>query len=342
MRIQILDLINTQQDLLKYWWRVGLLADLLHDLDCDVDHLLKKDLKKVYLRYLKFRPDVVISVSEIGPFPILLKKLRLIRAPHVHDWTDDYTDINGKDYGVAFIAFCEYFTVANADFIITPSVYRKERCELWGKRVFYIPHGVDADFDSKEPASLSGNIKVVYAGEQSTKKNVDKLIAAVRGLDCDLYLLGETNNEFIAKAPPNVHFMGFVDRSQIPSYLKAADILALTPDDDSTLKMFEYIKAGSAILGTRGKIGYVLTHLENAYLTDDLARGLRELISNPSLRDKLAQQVRKIRVYTWNEVAHMLLDALSQAVEEYHASDWRNRQRKMGGRSLKSFLRDAL
>lgn len=342
MRIQMLDLITTQEDLAKYRRYFRLLADLFQKLGCEVDYLLKKDLKRVYLRYLRFKPDVVISVSEEGPLPTLLKKLRLIRAPHVHYWTDDYTDINGRDYGVAFIAFCEYFTVANADFIITPSVYRKERCELWGKRVFYIPHGVDADFAQQPPAELGGAVKVVYVGEQSERKRVDKLIAAADSLDCDLYLLGETNEAYQAKAPPNVHFMGYVDPSRIPSYLKAADILALTPDDDCTLKMFEYIKAGKAILATRGKNGYILTHLENAYLTDDLAKGLRELINNPGLRNRLAEEVKKIRVYTWEEVAQMWIDALNQAVEEYHAPDWRNRCRKVGGKSLKSFLRGAL
>ena len=342
MRIQMLDLMFTQEDLARYSRHFRLLADLFQKLGCEVDYLLKKDLKRVYLRYLKFKPDVVISVHEEGPLPTLLKKLRLIKAPHVHDWCDDYTDINGRDYGVGFIAFCEYFTVANADFIITPSVYRKERCELWGKRVFYIPHGVDADFAHQPPAELRGDVKVVYAGEQSERKRVDKLIAAVDGLACDLYLLGETNEAYRAQAPPNVHFMGYIDPSRIPSYLKAADILALTPDDDCTLKMFEYIKAGKAILATRGKPGYFLTHLEDAYLTDDLAKGLGELINNPDLRNRLAEEVRKTKVYTWEEVAQMWLDALNQAVEEYHASNWRNRRRKVGGKSLKSFLRNAL
>ena len=342
MRIQMLDLITTQEELDKYQRYFRVLADELQNLGCEVDYVLKKDLKWVYLKYLRFKPDVVISVSEEGPLPTLLKKLKLIRAPHVHCWTDDYVDINGREFGISFIAFCEYYTVANADFIITPSIYRKERCELWGKRVFYIPHGVDADFARKRPAKLEGTVKVVYVGEQSERKRVGELIAAVDGLDCDLYLLGKTNEEYQAKAPPNVHFMGYIDPSRIPGYLKAADILAMTPDDDCTLKMFEYIKAGKAILATRGKPGYFLTHLENAYLTDDLAKGLRELISDPVLRDRITEGVKKIKVYTWGEVAQMWLDALNQAMEEYHAPDWRNRHRKVGGKSFKSFLRSAL
>jgi len=338
----MLDLITTEEQLSKFKGRFQQMAALLPKFGCEVDHLLKKDLKRVYLRYLKFRPDVVVSVSEAGPLPAFFKKLRFMNVPHVHDWIDDYLDVNAKDYGISFIAFCQFFTVANADFIITPSIHRKVRCELWGKKVFYVPQGVDAGFDAKEPANLEGNIKVVYSGEQSERKRVDKLIKAVDGLDCTLYLFGETNEKFRMNAPPNVHFMGFVSQSELPRYLKAADILAISADDDCTLKMYEYIKAGRAILGIRGKLNYVLTHLENAYLADDLSQGLRELINNAELRNRLAQNVQRFKVYTWDEAARMYLDALTQGLEEYHASSRRDRRRKMGKKSLKSFLRSTL
>ena len=342
MRVQMLDLTTTEQDLSKYRGRFAQMAALLPKLDCQIDYVLKKDFKRVYLRYLKFKPDVVLSVSEGGLVPTVLKKLRLLNVPHVHDWIDDYLDINAKDYGISFIAFCEFLTVANADFIITPSIYRKERCELWGKRVFYVPIGVASDLDAKEPASLEGKVKVVYSGEQSERKRVDKLIKAVAGLDCTLYLFGEINENLRMNAPPNAHFMGFVSQSELPRYLKAADILALTPDDDCTLKMYEYIKAGKAILGMRGKLSYVLTHLENAYLAEDLSEGLRVLINNVELRNKLAQSAKRVKVYTWGEVTKMYLDALTQGLEWYHASGRRDRHRKEKTKSLRSFLRSTL
>jgi glycosyltransferase involved in cell wall biosynthesis len=312
------------------------------ELGADVDYLFKEDLKKIYCRYLKFKPDILISVSEEGPLPTLLKKIKLIRIPHVHCWTDDYTDINGRDYGISFIAFCEYFTVANADFIITPSIYRKERCELWGKRVFYIPHGVDVDSFSQSPVNLTGQTKVLYVGEQSDRKGVNKLIDACKNQDFELYLLGEVNEKYREKAPSNVHFVGFVAPSLLPGYLKAADILALSPDDDCTLKMFEYIKAGKAILAQRGKPGYFLTHLVNAYLTDDFSKGLNVLINDKKLRQYIENNVRKIRIHSWKEIAQMWLDTLTLAVEEYNDPNWSNRSRKMGGKSLKSFIRSAM
>jgi len=338
----MLDLITNKQATFLTNRSFYKLAILLRQLDCQVDYLFKEDFLKFYYKYLRVKPQVLISVSEEGPLPTLFKKCGLIRSPHIHCWTDDYTDIDANEYGISFTAFCEYYTVANADFIITPSIYRKERCELWGIPVFYIPHGVDANFDNQPAADLPGNIKVVYIGEQSARKRVDKLIAAAANLDCDVYLIGETNNTYKNVATPNVHFMGYIDYEKTPCYLKAADILALTPDDDCTLKMFEYIKAGKAILATRGKASYFLTHMENAYLTEDFSKGLRELINGSELRYKLAEGVKKIKVYTWEEVAQMWRDAIQTALEKFRDKNWRSRRRKVGHKSLASYIRSAL
>jgi len=284
----------------------------------EVDHVLKQDWKYFYFRYLKFKPDVLISVGPIAFIPSLLKKLKLIRVSHIHDWTDDNVDINGKEHGITRMALYEYFTIENADYITTPSIFKFERCKLWDKKVSYIPHGVDENFDKKEPVNLDGETKVLYAGEQSERKRVDKLIEAVKNVDCDLYLLGKTNEEFKKEASPNVHFMGLIPQNDLPDYLKAADILVLTADDDCTLKMFEYIKAGKAILGIRGRLNYVLTHLENAYLTDDLGKSLRELIDNKDQRLKLARNMKKIRVYAWGEIADIYIKTLEQIKGDYY------------------------
>jgi glycosyltransferase involved in cell wall biosynthesis len=303
MRIQIISHNKEKyaDNSARYRWHW--LPLYFEELGHEVDHVLMWDWKYFYFRYLKFKPDVLISVGPIAVMPSLLKMMRLIRAPHIHDWTDDYVDINGKVHGLTKMALYEYFSVEKADYITTPSIFKKERCELWDKPVIYIPHGVDLDFDGKEKANLDGKLKIFYGGEQSKRKRVDKLIDAVKGIDCELYLFGNTNEDFRKNASSNVHFMGQVKFTEMPSYLKAADILVLTADDDCTLKMFEYIKAGKTILGLRGRVNYVLTHRENAYLTDDLAKGLKELIENDELRKRLADNVKNMKINTWKDVA---------------------------------------
>ncbi len=316
MRIQIISHNKEKDSDTGFRMRWHWLPSFFEEAGHRVDHVLRQDWKYFYFRYLKFKPDVLISVGPIAIMPSILKKMHLIRVPHIHDWTDDYVDINGREDGITRMALYEYFTVENADHITTPSVFKKERCDLWDKPVLYIPHGVAPDFDQKEPATLGGNIKILYGGEQSKRKRVDKLIAAVRDIDCELYLFGNTNEEFKKNAPENVYFMGMVNYKEWPCYLKAADILVLTADDDCTLKMFEYIRAGKTILGLRGRVNYVLTHRENAYLTEDLAKGLKELIENEYLRNQLANNVKNIKINTWKEIAGEYMKFLERVVSD--------------------------
>lgn len=328
MRIQVIGHATEKDPPLKMRWHW--LPLYFEKFGHEVDHILKQDWKYFYFRYLKFKPDVLISVGPIAFIPSLLKTLKLIRVPHIYDWTDDIVDINGSEHGITKMALYEYFAVEHADYITTPSIFKYERCKLWAKKVFYVPHGVDESFDEKEPANLNGKIKVLYAGEQSERKRVDKLIEAVKDTDCELYLFGKTNEEFKNNASSNVHFMGLIPQNELPGYLKAADILVLTADDDCTLKMFEYLKAGKLILGIRGRLNYVLTHRENAYLTDDLGKGLRELLANDELKLNLTGNVKKIHVNTWEGIANIYMKTLEQIMEDYHGQGRANWRGEMG------------
>ncbi|MBL7206325.1 MAG: glycosyltransferase family 4 protein [Candidatus Aenigmarchaeota archaeon] len=282
----------------------------------EVRHILKKDWKKFYFKYLKFKPDIVICVGVIGAAVCFMKKLNLINVPIVNGCTDNWTEVMGRTHGIDRIAFLEHYAIKNSDFITTPSRAMEKKCELFGKKVFYIPHGIDKVFDNFDdimPAKLPGKLKVLYVGGATKYKRITSLIESVKGLDCDVYIIGKVDIE-IKDCPPNLHFVGQVDHKNIPQYLKAADILVLTPNDDSTLKMFEYIRAGKCILAVKGRVGYFLDHMENAYLTYDLREGLEKLIKDENLRERLAKNMRKIKIRSWEDVAKEYLEFLENVV----------------------------
>ncbi len=277
-----------------------------------VSFLGRKNWLSFYFDYLKFKPDVLIVTGIIGALAVFLKRLKLIRCPIVYGWNDYFTEVMGKKWGANRVAFLEYYTVRYADVIVTPSIFLYNLATTLGKEVYYIPHGVDKEIFEREKIKLPGKFVVLYLGDQTGYKRVDLIIDAVKGLDCELYLMDKVNDELIRRAGNNVHFLGWIDHEKVGSYLKVADVLVITSDQDSTLKMFEYCEAGKTILARKGRIEYFLTHLENAYITNDLREGLIVLMKDRALRERLARNLRKVRIYSWEEVGELHLKILQR------------------------------
>jgi glycosyltransferase involved in cell wall biosynthesis len=116
-------------------------------------------------------------------------------------------------------------------------------------------------------------------------------------------------------------FADRVPNTEVPYWIRAFDVaLAPFPRTDhyayfmSPLKLFEYMAAGVPILATNlPSIREVLRHGENAWLVPPsnpkaLAEGIRNLLENPDLAERLAQQARKdVRQYTWKRRAAVIL-----------------------------------
>lgn len=114
-----------------------------------------------------------------------------------------------------------------------------------------------------------------------------------------------------------VHFVGFVNRSEIPLYIMAMDI-ALQPavtDYASPLKIFEYMAAGVAIVAPdQPNIKEIVTHQKNALLfqtndREDISNKLLQLIQDPCLRAQIGQSAKetiKLKGYTWRSNAEKI------------------------------------
>ena len=266
-----------------------------------VTHLTKKDWKKFLFTYLKFKPHIIISTAYAGIIPIFFKKMGIVKCPIVHDWNDYYTEIFGRRIGLAKAAFLENYIIQNSDFLTTPSKYLLEKANIYGKRIKFIPHGVELNL-KLPPAKLKGKFKLLYIGEQTTYKRIDRIINAVKGLNCDLYLVGNINESFQKIASKNVHFLGRIPHEEIGAYIKAADVCVITADQEN-LKMHEYAKAGKIILAFKGRIQYFFTHLKDAYLTEDFRQGIKTLMTNTKLRKRLEKNIKIFPTFSWDKVA---------------------------------------
>ncbi len=294
-------------DHLPHWFR---------ELGHEVDIVARKEWPKFYIRYLKFKPDVIISVGLIAALPAFLKKTGLIRrAILVNDWTDYWTDMMATKYPLAWLAFFEHYGIQYCDFVVTSTIANLERCKLFGKKCYYRVHGVDLDFSKAGPIDLKGEFKILYFGSQEKSKRLDRLISAVnevsKKIDCHLYLIGKPNPDFQKIAGPNIHFLGFVSDEDAVSYFKATDIVAMTMDSDGSPKLFQYFRAGKPLLALHGKISNIMTHGENAYIAHDLQKGIMDLYEHPELRKKIAAGISKIPTKTWKDVAQEYLAVLN-------------------------------
>jgi len=273
------------------------------------------------IEYIKFRPDVILTYQQISMLPAFLKKIGFVkRAKVIHYWWDYYTEVVGRKWNPAISSYLEYYAVKNSDSIITNSRYLESIANNIGIKVLgFIPPGVESFFGKDKWKDLcpgDNAIKIIYSGEQSEYKGVDKLIRAVEDLKCDLILIGKANEEMQNIAGNNVYFLGEMHQIELCSYLARADIAVITSDQDSCLKMWEYIKMNKCILARKGRIGYILTHGQDAWLVDDFREGIIYLMKNPNIRQVLEKGTEKFKVDNWDENADKHLELIEREVNK--------------------------
>ncbi len=271
----------------------------------------KPDWVKFLSIYSEFKPDlIIVEWVPASLIPLFLRRMGVINCPITLNWGDYYAEMmdNNLKHPKFIVKLMEDYTIKNVDFITTVSRRNEKIAQKKGKTVFYIPHGVFSKYKKtkvnlEKLKTKKENISVIYLGEQSKWKKVDKIIEAVKGLPCDLFMFGKTNPDFQKIASKNVHFMGYVDKFEVKPILKQADILVNTSNQDCNYKIFEYINVGKAILAYDGLTNNILQNGENALLTKDFKKGLIELIKNKKLREKISKNIKSYKTYTWEELA---------------------------------------
>lgn len=132
-----------------------------------------------------------------------------------------------------------------------------------------------------------------------------------------------------------VHFLGNVDHTRLPSFFAAADIVVQPSIAEArSLACLEAMASGSAIIATAtGGLPELITHKDNGYLidpfqvstydvttyTDDgvqrLAAAVIEVLSDETLRASLQKRARETSLqYSWQEIAKKTLTVYQEAI----------------------------
>lgn len=289
----------------------------------EVRFILRHQWSEIKKTYEEFQPDVVATIGIIGAYVCWLKKIGFVKCPIVHEWTEDYPYMLKRKYWYLPLGTIEAFLVRNSDLITTasPSRYRraldlgkKAELMLYGaqKMPVYGMGGVRGMYNLK-----SNRFKIVYTGEQSRQKHVERIISAVRGLDCDLYLTDTPNPEMERIAPENVHFLGRLkDQNEVFMLIQAADLCVVTEDNDSVGKLSEYWQYKKPVLGPRGKLNY---YEKNMYLSDDFHETIKEMITRYPDRywDDFVKEKQFVKIPTWDEWVDWWLKEVKQIVTNH-------------------------
>ena len=147
------------------------------------------------------------------------------------------------------------------------------------------------------------------------QRREDILFIFVGGMDYDVEQFKER-----AKDMKNVLILGHKPHQEIPSYLKAADVLALPNSakdkiylNTSPVKLFEYMASGCPIVASNlPSIAEVLNY-QNSVLVNpddagDLARGIEKILNEPNLGQQLSKRaLEDVKNYTWEHRAKKIL-----------------------------------
>lgn len=191
---------------------------------------------------------------------------------------------------------------------------------------------IDLEMKSRNELGLPDNkIIVTYSGRVSKSKGLSRLLDVARAFPDVLFLIigSEGNGEIEQEAQNinNVKVLGWMNRTEVFSYLKASDILYIPTSLQARdmagntvlpLKTFIYKASGTAIIAPDiADIREVLTNNETAILVEpdnDEAElnGFRKLIDKAELRKAIGHNAAtEMQGNTWDRRAQNILNFIT-------------------------------
>jgi len=189
-------------------------------------------------------------------------------------------------------------------------------------RIAVLPNGVHIhryeelppQEDLRRTLQLPGSKAIAcFSGSLYPGRGIENIIyCAERFKDIYFLIIGGSPDEvrhyrgMAAKSDSkNMHFTGHVPSTNVPHYLKAADLLLMPNTSKSSghsivyaspMKVFDYLAAGKPIIASDFPVlREIFTHEQNAFLVpadseQELARGLQWVLDNPAKAGKMAEQ----------------------------------------------------
>ena len=225
--------------------------------------------------------------------------------------------------------------ISNANAIITVSNANKERLTtlgLPGDKIIVIPNGIELSMFNNTISTLrvhEAGIQIVWVGRMVEVKGLEYLFSAMRIIvssypNSKLTLIGDgplkDKLERLAGAlslTENITFIGYVKNTEVPQYLKEADIFVLPSlSEGFPVVIPEAMAAGKPIVASNvGGISDAVTDGVTGFLVapenaEWLAEKLIYLIEHPEVSVSMGKAGRKKveEQFTWGEIAKRTIE----------------------------------
>jgi len=210
------------------------------------------------------------------PFGVGLAGLRLARANDArlvasyHTPTSEYAEyLLPTDLGVETLRWTtrkyERWFFDHADVVLAPSAVTRDHVRRLGvdTPVEVLPNGVDTDlFEPVDPTGFCARFDlpadkplVGYTGRHGYEKRLHTILEAAAGLDVAVVFggSGPATADLEARATDldvDAHFLGFLDRGDLPAFYSALDVLAFpSPVETQGLVALEANACGTPVVG---------------------------------------------------------------------------------------------
>lgn len=257
--------------------------------------------------------------------------------------------------GQFFVRFCsaiEKYVLRQAVLVVTVSDFLNRKVELKvdprKTKVVTIPNGVPLVWLQQEISlekidglrskyNLWGKKVICFVGGLVHWHNFDLLLQAVKRTQDSvanvvLMFVGDgplknyirDKTKALAFQTNSILLVGKVPHSEIPAYLKVADIAVIPETNDfrSPIKMFEYMAMGVPIIAPKKPaIEVVITNKKNGLLFDlgnssSLTQALLQCLSKPEFANKLGENARQkvFNNFTWEKNSERILLLLNDNI----------------------------